>query len=175
MEELQKHLPIQLSEQREIRIITPGEAQQAIELKQISIAETYKHWADPEEIRQEVEIVASREWIDRQLEKPDFLLLGQWQNRHLQAIGGLERTAGAVRLMSGAAWPTSFHLAVPITQARLRLARLLGAERVEAFAIRENQVGKAHLRRHGFQESGSLWKLMREPSWVMIDYHKTLD
>lgn len=174
MERLLKHLPIKISDHREIRVIEPQEAQQAIELKQISIAETYKEWATPEEIAREVEIVASRQWIDQQLEDPSFLLLGQWQGLHLQAIGGLEIKDEVARLMSGAAWPTSFKLAVPITQARLKLARILQVERVEAFAIRENQAGKAHLRHHGFQESGSIWKLIREPSWVMVDYHKNL-
>lgn len=175
MEELRQYLPIELSDRREIRPIEPEEAQQAIELKQISIAEAYREWASPSQIRQEVKLVASREWIEKQLCDPNYLLLGQWQGRHLQAIGALERTGEAVRLVSGAAWPTGFQLAVPITQARLRLSRLLGATRVEAFVIRENQVGKSHLRSHGFQESGSLWKLVREPSWVMIDYHKTLN
>lgn len=174
MERLLEHLPIKVSEHREIRAIRPEETQQAIELKQISIAETYKHWATPEEVAREVEIVASREWIDKQLADPDFLLLGQWQGGHLQAIGALQHKEGSLRLMSGAAWPTSFRLAVPITQVRLKLARLLEVQRVEAFAIRENQAGKAHLRNHGFQESGSIWKLVREPSWVMVDYHKNL-
>jgi hypothetical protein len=171
---LQDNLIIKIGDNWFIKPVTEDESQAFIDLKQIAISETYSEWASESQINQEMAFAASGQYLENKLKDPNVLMLGQWRDNNLQAIGGLEYKNDKMQLISGAAWPTNLGLAAPLTKARIQLAQSLGAKQIHAYCILANRLSAKHLKHHGFLPDGTTWRIKREPYWTMINYIKNL-